>query len=45
MPIGYAITGPAVIEDAGSTTVVPPGWHADLLPGRTLRLSRDATSA
>jgi N-methylhydantoinase A len=45
MPIGYAVTGPAVIEDAGSTTVVPPGWHADLLPGRTLRLSRDATSA
>jgi N-methylhydantoinase A len=30
LPPGIAVTGPAVIEEAGSTSVVPPGWSAVL---------------
>ncbi|SJZ30589.1 N-methylhydantoinase A [Enhydrobacter aerosaccus] len=29
MPPNLAIDGPAVIEEAGSSTVVPPGWSAE----------------
>jgi N-methylhydantoinase A len=27
LPEGAAITGPAIVEEFGATTVVPPGWH------------------
>ena len=30
MPPGVAVAGPAVIEEAGSSTVVPPGWSIEL---------------
>lgn len=30
MPPGEAMTGPAIIEEAGSSTVVPPGWSVEL---------------
>ena len=30
MPPGAAVAGPAVIEEAGSSTVVPPGWSVEL---------------
>jgi len=26
MPVGFAFSGPAVVEEAGCTSVVPPGW-------------------
>lgn len=26
MPVGFAFCGPAIVEEAGSTSVVPPGW-------------------
>jgi N-methylhydantoinase A len=30
LPPGQAVAGPVLIEEAGSTTVVPPGWNAAL---------------
>jgi N-methylhydantoinase A len=30
MPVGQIVAGPVLIEEAGSTSVVPPGWHAEL---------------
>jgi N-methylhydantoinase A len=30
VPPGYAMQGPALLEEGGSTTVVPPGWSATL---------------
>ncbi len=38
---GDDISGPAIIEEATSTTVVPPGWAVSLLPGGHLLLSRE----
>jgi N-methylhydantoinase A len=35
------IRGPAIIEEATSTTVVPPGWSASVLEGGHLLLSRE----
>jgi N-methylhydantoinase A len=26
LPIGYVFSGPAIIEEAGGTSIVPPGW-------------------
>jgi N-methylhydantoinase A len=30
LPPGEAIAGPAIVEEAGSSTVVPPGWSIEL---------------
>jgi len=30
LPPGYLVRGPALIEEGGSTTVVPPGWSVSL---------------
>ena len=30
LPPGHAVHGPALIEEGGSTTVVPPGWSVAL---------------
>jgi N-methylhydantoinase A len=30
MPPGETVTGPAIIEEAGSSTIVPPGWSVAL---------------
>ena len=33
-PAGAELTGPAIVEEFGATTVVPPGWR-----GRRIRVS------
>ncbi|NUS02413.1 MAG: hydantoinase/oxoprolinase family protein [Nonomuraea sp.] len=38
------LAGPAVIEDAGSTIVVPPGWRAALDAGHAVRLTGDGAA-
>ncbi|TDC87074.1 hydantoinase/oxoprolinase family protein [Nonomuraea deserti] len=38
--MGAGLRGPAVIEDAESTIVVPPGWSATLTESRAVRLTR-----
>lgn len=40
LPAGI-FSGPAIIEEAESTTVVPPGWEIEVLENRSLMLSRD----
>jgi N-methylhydantoinase A len=30
MPPGAAVAGPAIVEEAGSSTIVPPGWSIEL---------------
>ncbi|MFO0913851.1 MAG: hydantoinase B/oxoprolinase family protein [Pirellulales bacterium] len=42
---GTIVTGPAVICEATSTTVVDPGWQAELLPGGELLLTATAARA
>ncbi|HKD58774.1 MAG TPA: hydantoinase/oxoprolinase family protein, partial [Hyphomicrobiaceae bacterium] len=32
LPMGVALEGPTLIEEEGTTTVVPPGWMAELDP-------------
>ncbi|MEM7406423.1 MAG: hydantoinase/oxoprolinase family protein [Pseudomonadota bacterium] len=27
MPVGFEFDGPAIVEEAGGTTIVPPGWR------------------
>ena len=27
LPAGFALEGPAIVEEAGGTSVVPPGWQ------------------
>ncbi|MCF6473603.1 hydantoinase/oxoprolinase family protein [Nonomuraea sp. MG754425] len=39
---GGAVPGPAVVEDPGSTIVVPPGWAAALTGSDAVHLTRDA---
>jgi N-methylhydantoinase A len=41
LPIGK-ITGPAIIEEAESTAVIPPGWEAEVKPDGSLFISRIA---
>lgn len=36
---GGTVTGPAVIEQADSTTLLPPGWQAQVAPGGSLILT------
>jgi len=40
LPPGEAVAGPALIEEGGSTTVVPPGWSAALDAAGCLVLRR-----
>lgn len=37
---GQRIAGPAVVEQADSTTLIPPGWQAEALPHGALIISR-----
>jgi N-methylhydantoinase A len=39
LPAG-TFSGPAIIEEAESTTVVPPGWEIEVLENHSLMLSR-----
>ena len=41
MPIGFATSGPAIIEEAGGTSVVPPRWHIVVHASGTLECSYD----
>lgn len=36
LPAGAALAGPAVLEEAGGTTVIPPGWTAVVHEGGAL---------
>ncbi|TDR88920.1 hydantoinase/oxoprolinase family protein [Enterovirga rhinocerotis] len=40
MPVGHTFSGPALVEEDGASTVVPPGWSAALDPVGCLVLSR-----
>jgi 5-oxoprolinase (ATP-hydrolysing) len=40
MQAGYAIDGPAIIVEANATTVLEPGWRAEISQRRDLLLSR-----
>jgi N-methylhydantoinase A len=40
LPPGQALPGPALVEEAGSCTVVPPGWRLTLLPEDVLVLEK-----
>ena len=40
LPAGADLNGPAVLEEAGSTTVVPPGWALRVLESGDLMLER-----
>jgi N-methylhydantoinase A len=41
---GAKIEGPAVIDQLDSTTVVPPGWRAEVDEWLNIRMHRDAAS-
>ncbi|GHJ38999.1 hydantoinase B/oxoprolinase family protein [Streptomyces sp. TS71-3] len=43
LPPGEAVTGPAIIAEAGSTTVVDEGWQAAMNPDGHLIMERVAT--
>jgi len=38
--VGETVQGPTLIEEEGTTTVVPPGWIAELDPLGCLLLKR-----
>jgi N-methylhydantoinase A len=40
LPVGETVQGPTLIEEEGTTTVVPPGWIAELDPLGCLLLKR-----
>jgi N-methylhydantoinase A len=40
LPGGIAVPGPAVVEEMGATTVVPPGWMATVGPWGEVTLMR-----
>ena len=40
LPVGEPVAGPAVVEQADTTTVVPPGWAAARDPAGTLVIRR-----
>jgi N-methylhydantoinase A len=40
LPERAALRGPAIVEEFGATTVIPPGWHGDVDEHGNLRLQR-----
>jgi N-methylhydantoinase A len=40
MPVGYHFEGPAIIEEAGGTSVVPPGWQVTVHDSGALHCGR-----
>jgi N-methylhydantoinase A len=40
LDVGAAVEGPAIIEQFDATTVIPPGWRAQVDPRRNLILER-----
>ena len=45
MAAGFAFTGPAIVEEAGGTTVVPPGWSVNVHPSGALACEHVAAPA
>lgn len=41
LPIGAEIRGPAVVEQADTTTLMEPGWRATVIENGTLIITRD----
>lgn len=41
---GHSVAGPAIVIDALSTTIVEPGWHAEVQSEGTLLLARTRTT-
>ena len=37
LPAGSRLEGPAIFEEAGGTTVAPPGWTVEVDPSGALR--------
>ena len=44
LEIGDAVPGPAIIEEATATTLVPPGWQAAVIEGGHLSMTLEAGS-
>ncbi len=42
LPEGARLSGPAIVEEFGATSVLPPGWRAALDEPGNLRLEREA---
>ena len=42
--IGDAVAGPAIIEESTATTLVPPGWKAEVIDGGHLSMTLEAES-
>jgi N-methylhydantoinase A/oxoprolinase/acetone carboxylase beta subunit len=40
LPIDARITGPAIVEQPDTTTVIPPGWAAQVKASGNLRIRR-----
>jgi N-methylhydantoinase A len=43
LPAGTKLSGPAIIDQLDSTTVVPPGWRAEVDEWLNIRMHREAT--
>ena len=44
LPDGARFAGPAIVEEFGATTVVPPGWRARLDAHGGIRLEREGST-
>jgi N-methylhydantoinase A len=42
LPPGATVSGPAIVEQADTTTVIPPGWTAQVEESGSLRIARSA---
>lgn len=42
MPPGFTVTGPAVVEEAGGTSVVPPLWRCEIASDGALVCARNS---
>jgi N-methylhydantoinase A len=40
LPLGARVRGPAIVEQADTTTVIPPGYAAVVDPSGNLRIRR-----
>ncbi len=45
LPAGAGIAGPAIVEQADTTTLIPPGWRAGVVEGGSLLIERRAPRA
>jgi len=40
LPLGARLTGPAIVEQPDTTTVIPPGWTGEVEPSGNLRVRK-----